>query len=304
MKIALLHNPKSFRGETGGTDLLRVFERAGHDVSYASTREPNWQSVLSEKIERAVIVGGDGTVQLVAPHLGSTPFSIVPSGTANNIAQCLRQTSNAESLASQLDRGETRYLDRGRVWSGTESKPFLEATGIGVFAELILAMKDWPQKAEMKQAESRKEKFARALEELRKISRGYRGMPLELKADDTIVIDRFLLVAAMNVELIGPRLQLAPGADPGDGYLDLVFVRERRRESLCRWLECQLPGQKNAADFEGLRCRRVEVCASNLAPVHIDSHLMQKPEFPLVIELESAVLKYMVYGSSSGADRN
>jgi len=261
----------------------------------------NWQSVVSEKIERAVIVGGDGTVQLVAPHLGSTPFSIVPSGTANNIAQCLRQTSNAESLASQLDRGETRYLDRGRVWSGTESKPFLEATGIGVFAELILAMKDWPQKAEMKQAESRKEKFARALEELRKISRGYRGMPLELKADDTIVIDRFLLVAAMNVELIGPRLQLAPDADPGDGYLDLVFVREERRESLCRWLDCQLPGQKNAADFESRRCRRVEVCASNLAPVHIDSHLMQKPEFPLVIELESAVLKYMVYGSSSGA---
>ena len=26
----------------------------------------------------------------------------------------------------------------------------MEATGIGVFAELILAMKDWPQKAEMK----------------------------------------------------------------------------------------------------------------------------------------------------------
>ena len=70
----------------------------------------NWQSVVSEKIERAVIVGGDGTVQLVAPHLGGMPFSIVPSGTANNIAQCLRQTSNAESLASQLDRGETLQL--------------------------------------------------------------------------------------------------------------------------------------------------------------------------------------------------
>src|SRR5262249_8972223 len=108
----------------------------------------------------------------------------------------------------------------------------------------------------------REEKFARALEELRKISRGYRGMPLELKADDTIIIDHFLLVAATNIELIGPRLQLAPDADPGDSYLDLVFVRERRRKSLCRWLEHQLPGQKNAADFESRRCRRVEVCAS------------------------------------------
>jgi len=115
VKIALLHNPDAFRGKTGGSDLLRVFERAGHDVSYASTRELNWQTVVSDKVERAVIVGGDGTVQLIAPHLDGMPFSIVPSGTANNIAQCLHQTSSAESLASQLDRGETRYLDLGRV---------------------------------------------------------------------------------------------------------------------------------------------------------------------------------------------
>jgi diacylglycerol kinase family enzyme len=69
MKIALIHNPNAFRGEADGTVLRRVFERAGHDVAYVSTEEPDWRRVVSPEIARAVIVGGDGTVQSVAPTL-------------------------------------------------------------------------------------------------------------------------------------------------------------------------------------------------------------------------------------------
>jgi diacylglycerol kinase family enzyme len=106
VKIALIHNPNAFRGEAEGSDLRRVFERAGHDVVYVSTQEPNWQRIISPAIARAIIAGGDGTVQLVAPHLRGTPFSILPFGTANNIAHCLNQNSNVELLASHLDRAK------------------------------------------------------------------------------------------------------------------------------------------------------------------------------------------------------
>ena len=226
MKIALIHNPDAFLGEGNGSELRQVFLRAGHEVAYVNMREPNRQRVVSSDIERAIIVGGDGTVQLVAPYLKGTPFSILPFGTANNIAQCLHQASNAELLASQLDQAEGRQLDLGKVTHGSESKPFLEATGIGVLVELILAMQDWPKKMQMEQAESRTERFAQSLEQLRAISRAYKGTELELKADDTVISDHFILIAVMNMQLIGPRLHLAPQADPGDGYLDLVFVRE------------------------------------------------------------------------------
>jgi diacylglycerol kinase (ATP) len=228
---------------------------------------------------------------LVAPHLKGTPFSILPFGTANNIAQCLRQTSHLELLASQLDQAKICHLDLGKVTHGGESKTFLEATGMGVFVELILAMEDWPKKLEMEQAESRKEKFVQALEQLQAISRRYEGLAWELKVDDSVITDRFLLIAVMNMELIGPRLHLAPNADSGDGYLDLVFVRERHQADLCRWLECQSPGQKHAANLKSRRCHRVAAWASDVAPVHIDSHLVQRPEFPVVVELEPAALK-------------
>jgi diacylglycerol kinase family enzyme len=61
-----------------------VFERAWHEAAYVSTQEPNWQRVVSKGIERATIVGGDGTVGLVAPYLQGTPFNILPFGTAKS----------------------------------------------------------------------------------------------------------------------------------------------------------------------------------------------------------------------------
>jgi diacylglycerol kinase (ATP) len=294
VKLALIHNPNAFRGEAEGKELRRVFERSGHSLEYVTTEEPNWQHVISQEISRAIIVGGDGTVQLVAPHLKGTPFSILPFGTANNIAQCLHQTPDPELLASQLDQAKICHLDLGKVRHGGASKTFLEAAGMGVFVELILAMQDWPKKLEMEQAESRKEKFAHALEELQAISRQYEGIAWELKVDDTVITDRFLLIAVTNMELIGPRLHLAPNADPGDGFLDLVLVREGDRANLCRWLECQSPGQKRAANLESRRCRRVVARPSDVAPVHIDSQLVQRPEFPVIVELEPAALRYTV----------
>lgn len=294
MNIALIHNRNAFRGEPHGTELRRVFERARHETAYVSTEEPNWQRVVSPGIERVVIVGGDGTVQMVAPYLNGTPFNILPFGTANNIADCLRQTSTAEFLASHLDQAELCQLDIGRVVRGSESTTFLECAGMGVFVELLLAMQDWPKKEQLEQAESRNEKFAHALQELQKISRAYEGMAVELKADDDVISDRFIMIEVMNMELIGPKLHLAPDADPSDGFLDLVFVREGDRENFCRWLECQSPGKKRASRLETRRCRRVELSASNMISAHVDSQVIRKPAFPLVVDVRPAALNYAV----------
>jgi diacylglycerol kinase (ATP) len=294
VKIAVIHNPNAFRGEVDSSELCRLFERAGHHVAYVSIEEPNWQRVLSPEIARAIIVGGDGTVELVTPFLKGTPFSILPIGTANNVAECLKQTSTAEVLASQLGQAEVRHLDLGKVVQANENNFFLECIGMGAFVDLILAMRDWPKKQKMEQAASRREKFAHAIEELQTISRASEGTLLELKIDDDLLSDRFLMIAAMNMELIGPRLCVAPGADPSDGFLDLVLVREEDRGNLCRWLEDQLRGRKNAANLERRRCQRLKICASDIAPVHLDSRLIPRPEFPLVVELEPAALRYSV----------
>jgi diacylglycerol kinase (ATP) len=297
VKITLIHNPDAFRGEADDSELRRIFLHAGHDLTYINIQESDWQRTLSPETERVIIAGGDGTVQSIAPQLKGKPFSILPIGTANNTARCLSQTSNAELLASHLDQAEIRHLDLGVFREGNGSKSFLEIAGMGVLAELILEMQESSKQKKMEQAESRQEKFGHALEQLVTLSRTCEGTAWELKVDETIIADRFLLIAAMNLELAGPNLRLAPGADPNDGYLDLVCVRERERENLSHWIEGQAAGQVDTAHFERWRCRRVEARASDNYPsVHIDSQLVQEPKFPIVIELEPAALDYAVVG--------
>ena len=288
MKIALIHNPDAFRGEADGADLRRVFERAGHDVAYVSTREPDWRGVISPEIARAVIVGGDGTVQSIAPKLKGTPFSILPFGTANNIAQCLHQTSNPELLASQL--GSSRNTS-SRSWKSDApqwNSNFFGSHRAGVFVELIRAMQNWPKKVELEQAESRKEKFAHALRQLQIISHGYEGMEFELKVDDSIIKDRFILLAVMNTELIGPKLHLAPDANPTIVFWILFLSVRSIGPNSVDGLNVNFPGKNIQAQLENRRCRRVEVCGGNIPPVHIDSDLVQSWNFPLTIKLEPA----------------
>ena len=62
------------------------------------------------------------------------------------------------------------------------ANPFWKPLGMGVFVELILAMQDWPKKMEMEQAESRKERFAQALEQLQAISRAYKGTGIGIES--------------------------------------------------------------------------------------------------------------------------
>ena len=72
MKIALIHNPNAFCGKIDGNDLCQEFERAGHDLTYINTKQPEWERGVSPEIAHAIIAGGDGTVRLVAPHLKGT----------------------------------------------------------------------------------------------------------------------------------------------------------------------------------------------------------------------------------------
>ena len=45
----------------------------------------------------------------------------------------------------------------------------------------------------------------------------------------------------------------------------------------------------------------IEARADDIAPVHIDSHVIQSPEFPLIVEIEPEALEYVVIESSGSA---
>ena len=72
---------------------------------------------LPEEIERAIVVGGDGTLRRAAASLGEVgvPFLHAPLGTENLFARMLSLPREPEDIAELAVRGGTRKVDAGRT---------------------------------------------------------------------------------------------------------------------------------------------------------------------------------------------
>ena len=108
----LLHNPKAGRGEYSKNKLTRAFRKAGHQVTYRSTKEHGWKRSIKDSKELIVVAGGDGTVGKVAHQLigRSKPLTILPIGTANNLARSLGFTGSVQKLVDQIGRARPLSL--------------------------------------------------------------------------------------------------------------------------------------------------------------------------------------------------
>lgn len=92
MHVLLIHNPGAGDEDHGRDALVRALTLAGHDVDYRSTEQADWIDSLGEKPDLFAVAGGDGTAQRVFKELAgsATPVTVLPLGTANNIADTLR----------------------------------------------------------------------------------------------------------------------------------------------------------------------------------------------------------------------
>src|SRR6266699_1653203 len=139
MRILLLHNPKAGREEHEREELLTTLRNAGHKVVYQSSR--GMKRALKKKIDLVLAAGGDGTVGKIARRLvgRKIPLSVLPLGTANNLARMLGFHRSAKTLVAQLEHGEPDGFDVG-VASGPWGKRYLfEGAGAGLFADCVKA---------------------------------------------------------------------------------------------------------------------------------------------------------------------
>jgi diacylglycerol kinase family enzyme len=183
-----------------------------------------------------VAAGGDGTVVKVIGELRgrNLPLAIVPLGGANNVARSLGITGDPFAIARAGWRNAIRRpLDIGIAAGPWGQRLFVEAVGIGTLAEAAAAIDlqnvRGPEKSELA--------CACLLEMLAEA----RPSELRLTIDGQQLVVRCLLAEIMNIRSTGPRLELAPAADPGDGLLDLVWLAPARRAEMLAWLEGTAP---------------------------------------------------------------
>lgn len=288
MKVTLIHNPKSGGRTHDGSGLTKLIRRAGHEVTYVSSKEMEWERALEEPANLVAVAGGDGTVGKVARQLvgRDTPFTILPTGTANNVAKTfgLTEAGHADLVAGWTS-GKRSRLDVGVVTGPMGTRAFVEGFGLGLFADTMarLGDKESPERDRLAAARDEVTSVRKILAE--RLSR-HPSNTLAVILDGRDLSGEYVLLEAMNTNYIGPNLHLAPGADPGDGLLDLVLLPESERERLSAYLAQNPNGQLPGLGIYRGKCLRIEWDQSD---AHVDDELWsresQHPREPCRVDI-------------------
>ena len=302
-KAMVLHNPEAGEGDTSERALIKSIESAGFNCSYSSTKQFRWENIETEGgIDFLVLAGGDGTVRKIADELlgrkmieKKLPIGLLPFGTANNIATTLGLCKESLDIIQGWHHGTVKKFDVGIIEGLEEPAFFLESFGYGLFPKLMQEM----QKQKKNDLQDPKEKLQAALEILHDLIQSTPAKKCKIQINGNDYSGDFILIEVMNIRSIGPNLNLAPDADPGDGVFDVVLITELQRAALSEYVHKKTKGIEVAFDFPILKGRDLRIFWDG-KHVHVDDeyHKIEEP-VEIKIELREGLLEFLVPADES-----
>jgi diacylglycerol kinase (ATP) len=270
LRVLVLHNPTAGDEKHSEESLRALIERAGHEVRFRSVKEPDWEHALDDGLDLVVAAGGDGTVRKVFRLLAGMeiPVTILPLGTANNIARSLGlKDGDPEWFVPGWNAGETRSYDIAALSSDGAEAPFVESAGAGLFADVIV-------RADRDRTEYG-DKVEKGLRMLHASLAEGRLLGCAVELDGDAISEDLIGLELLNVSYAGPGIPLAPAADPGDGALDVALIRPGDAGPLIAYVEERLAGSSpRAPDYEVRRATEVVLRLPEGTPVHTDDEVV------------------------------
>jgi diacylglycerol kinase (ATP) len=289
VKVLLLHNPTAGGGKPSKEDLLGLLSRADCDTDYLATDDPQLERRLTDPVDLLAIAGGDGTVAKVLTHVdGDTaPVTILPLGTANNLAGALGIRGSIGDLVAGLRQSRMVALDVGMSDGPWGLQRFFESVGFGMLAGALGPVNQSRLPSPQKIPEGR--------QAVRRVLRDMPPTRLRARLDDRLLDEEILMLEVSKVAALGPRLRIAPGAEPGDGFLHVAYLPVERREAMLAWLDD--PEEGTDAPTVVRTTRRAEV-AWHDTPSHLDDFFHDEPARPARVQawLQPGTVKVLVPG--------
>jgi diacylglycerol kinase family enzyme len=308
MKVAkVLHNPGAGEGDNTDKELIAAIEAEGYKCSYLSTKKKGWEKkdwerLESKEVDFVVVAGGDGTVRRLAHELldrklidKKLPIALLPLGTANNIAKTLGIKGEPEEIIRGWREHQIKKYDVGRIEGIKKHKFFIESFGYGVFPRLMKEMK----KLDKSEFDSPEQKIRTALQLLYQVIQNYKPKLCRLKIDDKDYTGKFLLVEIMNTSSIGPNLHLAPFADPGDGFFEVILITDNQREEFLSYVKGKLEGRNESPFFTALKAKKLQIYWEGTALHADDEHILLDEAADVKIDLQSGLLEFLVASAKS-----
>lgn len=294
--ILILHNPKAGDKDHQKTELVDTIKKAGYDCTYNSIRQKKWQKI-DPFLDIILIAGGDGTVRKVAETLLKRSLldkrlllSVLPMGTANNIALTLGAPNNLKSLLNGWKKKKVKGVDVGVVHFNSDRNFFLESLGVGLLPKLMRDMKD----IKTNNLENKEDEISLALHTLLAISLGYQARSASVTIDEKKITGRFLLIEVLNICSVGPNLKLAPKADLADGFFEVALLKEDQRDAFVQYVKNLALGKTSKEPWEIIKGKKIEMQWDGTW-LHIDDEYIQlEDNVNLFIEVRSQVLDFLI----------
>ena len=226
----MLVNPVAGAGRAAraAATVLPQLQHAGWSVQCLEGRDREEAAHLADQAVRAgldalVVVGGDGMVHLALQALNGTdiPLGVVPAGTGNDVARMLGiARKNPVAAANAVIGGVTRTLDLVEV--AGQRVATVVSTGFDSRVNERANAMTWPT-GQMRYNVA-------TVAELRVFE------PIEytLELDGSSYELDAMLVAVGNGPSYGGGLRICEGAEPDDGWLDVVIIKPVTKAELVR----------------------------------------------------------------------
>ncbi len=239
MRITLIHNPGAGSGSSDGGEIERAIRAAGHDVLVASSDAHDWSAALSQRADLVAVSGGDGTIGRVARRMigRGVPLAVLAGGTANNIALTLGvEDLTLQQQIARWPNAKRFPFDVAMADGPWGCEALIEGLGCGILAWSIRQSKTMMDESSDAAPE---ERLAKSLQILKERVGAFPTTHVRASLDGRDISGDYVLFEAMNTQLVGPNLYLAPDGHAGDGMLDVVFAvdgdRARLRDHLASW---------------------------------------------------------------------
>ncbi len=253
---------------------MAALAKAGHHATYQSTKEPGFKKALKQPADLVLAAGGDGTVAKLAFRLidSGIPLSVLPLGTANNLARALGFVASPEEIITRLEGGRKRVFDVGLATGPWGERYFFEGAGGGLLADYVRAAKKEEKKNEKSEKLSKEQQMARHGALLRRMLHDYPVRQWKIEIDGKDISGRYILWEAMNIRSVGPALHLAPGAATRDGRFDFVCARAADRPLLMEHFDARVAGKKSKSPLPTRRFRELRIVWKG-STIHLDDEL-------------------------------
>ena len=283
MRTLIIHNPASgHHGEDVFSFMRSALGTSDEFVVRTTSEGVDTQQLASDaaSFDAVVASGGDGTVARVAYAVRDTgvPVLVLPSGTANLLANNIGNACEPAALAQTLRSGTRVLLDMGelsyRDAQGTDrSCGFLTMAGAGFDADIMRGSQ--PLKQTFGQ-------FSYYLAALGSANSPCSHLTMELDGKPAEADGICVLAGVWGA--INPGIEIIPGSNPQDGLIDLVIVKANRPVQLLPVMLGAVLGQGVAEDaVEIHRVRQATISCDPPLPMQFDGEVIEGATTPFTV---------------------